>query len=415
MPNNNYRWMKYAIKLSSKANGELIRVSAVLVNNNKLVDYSFSNNENNISWAEDLIIKLNKKNIKNIENLYLTINTINNKKEFDLNKLLNKIKIENIYLGLPDPKLNVYLENDPVLKHKNIYRFTEDLQEEILKLNQDLYSNSKQNIKYCKYYYNNRISSFVKRKLKTHGIELETDEILLRRQIDKLSSYISKKYHMTTEKNYELITNILSEAFDHKYSKYNYLNDIRSINTNWSKEFKKIYTNTNNKPLNKMKILNVGVGSGKEATELFLDCNDITFVDIAPHGLENIKKSILNAKTIQERAENLSILKDNSYDLYVSLRTYNSSFFNINEAIKEAYRILKNNATIIISISNGFLDTEEKRIIPGIIIPKLNFVDLYRGLDITRDLSNILSNYNFEEIKLTPTKGEIYISAKVKK
>mgnify|MGYP000900723850 CR=1 FL=1 len=109
------------------------------------------------------------------------------------------------------------------------------------------------------------------------------------------------------------------------------------------------------------------------------------------------------------------MIEDNSYELYVSLRTYNSSFFDIKEGIKEAYRVLKNNSVAIISISNGFLNQNEKKIIPGIIIPKLGFVDLYRGIDIVKNLSNILTEYNFKDIEITPTNGEIYISAKANK
>ena len=416
MTNNNYYWMEYAIEVANTIDSESIRAAAVLVDdNNELIDYSCTDNERCISWADDLIMRLNSKHVKEIDELYLTINTINSDQEFDLNILLNKIEIKKIFLGLPDPRLDDYLENDPILINKNVYRFTEKLQEEIFNQNYNLYRDSNQNIKYNEYYYSNRISHFLKEKLDLRGIKLETDEISQQKQVEKLSSYISNKFNMPKETAYELITNILSEAFDYKYSTYNYANDIRSVNKDWSKTFNDIYNKTNNKPLSEINIVNVGVGSGTEASELFLNCDNITFVDIAPNGLKNIKRLIPKSNTIQDRAENLTILKDNSYDLYVSLRTYNSSFFDVNKAIKEAYRVLKDNSVVIISISNGFLDSKEKRIIPGIIIPKLNFVDLYRGLDMIKSLSNILLDFNFTDIELTPTNGEIYISARVKK
>lgn len=413
MKKDNYYWMQYAVKLANEINNKSIRVSAVLVNDNKLVDTSCNNGEK--SWAEDLIKKLNKKNINKIENLYLTINTLNNKKEFDLNILLNEIEIENIFLGLPDPNLEDYLKNDPILTSKNIFRFTENLQEEIFKQNYHYYNNSNQNIKYNKYFHSNRIGYFLKEKLCSYGIQLETDDIFEKYQIETLSYYISNKFNINKEKSYELIATILSEAFDFKYSDYVYSNDIRSLNPKWSKTFEEIYAKTNKKPLNEQKILNIGVGSGNEAKELFLNCNNITFMDIASNGLIKIKKLIPKSKIIKGRAEDLSMLKDDSYDLYVSLRTYNSSFFNMKEAIKEAYRVLKHNCVIIISISNGFLNSTEQKIISGIRIPKLNFVDLYRGLDIIRNLSTFLLDFNFVDIELTPTNGELYLSARVNK
>lgn len=411
---NNY-WMQYAVKLANKINTKSIRVSAVLVTNNKLVATSCYPNDMNLSWAMDLIIKLNNENIDKVENLYLTINTLNDKQDFDLNILLNKIKVNNIFLGLPDPMVNEYLNNDPILNNKNIFRFSDELQEEIFNQNYNYYKDSKQNIKYSQYYNNKRISYILKEKLELQGINIEINEILRQKQIEKLSSYISNKFNILSSNASKLITTILSEAFDDKYSNYDYSNDIRSINPDWSNNFQKIYLKHNQKPLDEIKILNIGVGSGNEAKKLFLNCNDITFVDIAPKGLKKVKEIIPKSKIIKSMAENISLLDDNSYDLYVSLRTYNSSFFDIKQAIKEAYRLLKHNSTIIISISNGFLNSQESKLIPGIIIPKLNFVDLYRGLDIVKNLSQNLKEYNFIDIELTPTSGEIYLSARVNK
>lgn len=415
MTHNDYYWMKYAIELADTIASKEIRASAIIVNNNELLEYSYTENKKNMSWATDLITKLKKRKVNRVDNLYLTINTINNDYDFDLNILLNKIEVKEIFLGLPDPRLDTYLKNDPVLINKNIHRFPDSLQEVIFKQNHNFYINSNQNIKYSEYYYSNRISRFLKEKLDSYGIRLNADEISQQKHVEKLSSYISNKFSIAKNKSYELITSALSEAFDYKYSSYSYANDIRSINKNWSKVFQEIYAKMNNKPLNKVNILNIGVGSGIEANDLFLNCDNITFVDIAPNGLKKIKNAIPTANIIKSRAENLSMLEDNSYDVYISLRTFNSSFFDVKNAIKEAYRLLKNNSVIIISISNGFLDTRNKRSIPGIIIPKLNFVDLYRGLDMIRYLSNILLDFNFKDIELTPTNGELYISAKVNK
>lgn len=73
--------------------------------------------------------------------------TTNNK--LDINSLLDKIKIKNIYLGLPDPKLTSYIPNDPIVNGINIYRYPEDLQHKILNQNEKHYLNSKQHLKNC--------------------------------------------------------------------------------------------------------------------------------------------------------------------------------------------------------------------------------------------------------------------------
>ena len=117
---------------------------------------------------------------------------------------------------------------------------------------------------------------------------------------------------------------------------------------------------------------------------------------------------------ILSSAENLSAMKDNTFDVYISLRTYNSSFFNISNALKEAKRVLKNNSYILISIANGFIDSNFE-IIPGLIIPNTEFVNIYIGLDTIRKLADELSLLGFIDIKYLPTTEEIYLFAKLKK
>ena len=107
-------------------------------------------------------------------------------------------------------------------------------------------------------------------------------------------------------------------------------------------------------------------------------------------------------------------MEDNIFDAYISLRTYNSSFFNISNALKEAERVLKNNSYILISIANGFIDSNFE-IIPGLIIPNTEFVNIYRGLDTIRKLADELSLLGFIDIKYLPTTEEIYLFAKLKK
>ena len=36
---------------------------------------------------------------------------------------------------------------------------------------------------------------------------------------------------------------------------------------------------------------------------------------------------------------------------------------------------------IIVSLANGFLCTQRDCVVPGLILPGTNFVDLYRGMD----------------------------------
>lgn len=311
-------------------------------------------------WHSSLLLKIRKYNINYAKSLYLTINTTSSNFKFDLNELLKAINIDEIFLGLPDPKLTNYNITDPYVNHKNVYRYPDNLKRKIIEQNYKHYKKSNQNINQSPYYYTKRISNLVIEKLKKKGYEISKQEINENKQINQLKRLIIKKYNLNYKNVNNLIDDILSEAFDDKYSYYNYSNDTRSINSNWKKMFNQVYNKLSKIAISNNKILNVGVGNGDEALELFQDCKNITFVDIAPNGLNQIKQNFPDSKTIISRAENLSILPNDSYDLYVSLRTYNSSFFDIGSAVSEAYRVLKNDAKIVISIANGFLCPKKK-------------------------------------------------------
>lgn len=226
---------------------------------------------------------------------------------------------------------------------------------------------------------------------------------------------IVEKYKFTIDDASKLVSLAMSEAFDEKYATYNYSDDARSLSVDWKNNFLTIYDKMLLSSMESKNILDVGVGSGNEAIALFSDCSNITFVDIAPNGLEKIKKQMPNSNIVVSRAENLTTLINNSYDIYISLRTYNSSFFNVKQAISEAYRVLKKDGIIIISIANGFLCPKDEYIIPGLIIPGTEFVDIYRGFDMIKNLSTELCNNGFEDINFFPTNIELFLTAKAKK
>ena len=377
--------MNYSINIANGSKDNNLRVGAVLVTeDNKLVCSAYTDEYSGLSWYEILLSKINKLNVNKANYLFLTVNTLFSESEFDLNKLMERIAIEEIYIGIPDPKLSDYLTNDPVSTFKNVYHYPDNFQRLILHQNLNYYENGKQNIKSNPYYSAKRISKIVMEKLQEKGIFISEEELQSNKQIEKLAQLIVEKYKFNIEDASGLVNLVISEAFDEKYATYNYLDDARSLSIDWKNNFLTIYNKLLLSSMENKDILDVGVGSGNEAIALFSGCHNITFVDVAPNGLENIKKPIPNSNIVVSRAENLATLINNSYDIYVSLRTYNSSFFNVKQAISEAYRVLKNGGSIIISIANGFLCPEDQYIIPGLIIPGTEFIDIYRGFDMVK-------------------------------
>ena len=416
MDNGKLYWMNYSINIANGSEDKNLRVGAVLVTeDNKLICSAYTDECSGLSWYEILLSKIKELSVNNAYYLFLTVNTLFSKTEFELNKLMRKIAIEEIYIGVPDPNLSDYLSNDPIGTFRKIYRYPDNLQRMILQQNISYYRNGKQNIKSSPYYSAKRISNIVLEKLKGKGIFISKEELQANKQIEKLIQLIVEKYKLNIDDASKLVNLVMSEAFDEKYSTYNYSDDARSLSIDWKNNFLTIYNKLLISSLENKNILDVGVGSGNEAIALFSDCSNITFVDIAPNGLKKIKKQIPNSNIVVSRAENLVTLTNSSYDMYISLRTYNSSFFNIKQAISEAFRVLKKDGIIIISIANGFLCPEDQYIIPGLIVPGTEFVDIYRGFDMIEKLSRELCNNSFKDIQFFTTKVELFITAKAKK
>ncbi|MCC8250534.1 class I SAM-dependent methyltransferase [Saccharothrix luteola] len=410
-PNSAY-WMNYAIGLAERAPQPGRKVGVALVSeDDRLICPAFEGEERGASWYHILRRKLQELGESRAHTLYLTINTLSGDHSFDLAELLKEVRVDKIYIGLPDPALTTYLDDDPATTSREVYRFPDDLQREILKQNRRLYAVSEQSIVCNPYYFKHRIGEAVYSSLGSKGFTLSRSEVNTHRQRFALASLICKRYRVEHEVADRAVYDALSEAFDAKYGSYDYTNDARSVNPNWAEEFKSVYKSSATMPLPTANILNVGVGGGHEAETLFSDCPQITFVDIAQSGLHSAQQRVPLSRVIVSSADDLSALPEDHYDLYVSLRTYNSSFFDPARAASEAHRILKPGAAIIVSVANGFLSTErENSVVPGLILPDTDFVDLYRGLNSARSIRAELGNVGFEDIRMTATETEIYLS-----
>ena len=410
-PNSIY-WMNYVIGLAERARQPDRRVGVAFVSEvGELICSAFESEVRGVPWHRILRRKMQELGVSSAHSVYLTINTLSAGRSFELAELLGEVGSDMVYIGLPDPALTGYLDGDPLATRDQVYRFPDDLQREILEQNRHLYAVSEQSIECNPHYHTQRIGEAVFSSLDSKGFALTASEFNANRGRSALASLICKRYGVEYEGADRAVHQALSEAFDAKYGAYDYTYDARSANLNWADDFMSVYKKLSTVPLSTASILNVGVGSGHEAVTLFSDLPRITFVDIAERGLKNIRRQIPSSRTIVSSADDLSTLPEDSYDLYVSLRTYNSSFFNTTTAASEAYRVLKTGAAIIVSVANGFLHTaRENCVVPGLIIPGTDFVDLYRGVDTARLICAELGGAGFKDIRMTPTNTEIYVS-----
>jgi SAM-dependent methyltransferase len=89
---------------------------------------------------------------------------------------------------------------------------------------------------------------------------------------------------------------------------------------------------------------------------------------------------------------------------------YCTSILNSGKAISEAYRVLKPDGIIIVSISCGYID--KGKYIFGIVDSDSNFVDVnmpFRHIEIIREK---LTTLHISQIIIRTTKSEIFISGR---
>ncbi|MFF4531645.1 class I SAM-dependent methyltransferase [Streptomyces sp. NPDC001407] len=404
--------MNYAIRVAQRAPYPDRRVGVALVSgHNELICSAFEGEARGASWYRTLRSKIQELGTPSAHSAYLTINTLSADCSFELAELLKDVRIDRVYVGLPDPALTSYLDDDPVTARGHVHRFPDDLQREILEQNRDLYAASEQSIECNPHYSTHRISEAVSTGLRSMGFALSRSDVNANRGRVALASLICTRYGIGYQEADRAVGDALAEAFDAKYGTYDYAYDARAANVRWADDFMSVYRESSTRSLSAVNILNVGVGSGHEAAALFSDCPQITFADIAESGLASISGRIPSSRTVVSSAEDLSALPENSFDLYVSLRTYNSSFFDTSAAASEAHRVLRPGAAIIVSVANGFLYAQQGCVVPGLIIPGTEFVDLYRGMDTANLIGAELGGAGFKDVRMFPTSTEIYLSA----
>lgn len=120
------------------------------------------------------------------------------------------------------------------------------------------------------------------------------------------------------------------------------------------------------KKISNPKILDIGAGTGKYSIKLANDGYDVTALELVKHNLRVIEKNSKKVKTCLGNAINLSMFKDNSFDLVL---LFGPMYHLISEkdklkALNEAKRVSKMNGIIMVAyimneyaiITHGFRD-----------------------------------------------------------
>jgi SAM-dependent methyltransferase len=99
----------------------------------------------------------------------------------------------------------------------------------------------------------------------------------------------------------------------------------------------------------------VGIGNGNERPRLYERFKTLTISDVSPVSLARSQAVFPRADAHRAAAEDLAFAEGGEFDVYISLRTYQSSFFNVRHAAFEANRVLRRGGIAVISVPNVYV------------------------------------------------------------
>jgi nucleoside phosphorylase/SAM-dependent methyltransferase len=213
------------------------------------------------------------------------------------------------------------------------------------------------------------------------------------------------------KKAYDILTRVREDYFTKKYVQYDYEHDLRGLVPNWANEIKEILSRFSIQ-LNSSTVVDVGIGNGLEAPYLFTEAREIYGVDISNEMLARARKNFHKLEIYSNSAENMESIGTGSKDVYISLRTYQSTLFDIHSALREAQRVLKQRGIIIVSIANGFVKSEagQKKVIRGLLVPgSRDIVDKSAPMRLSLQIWEKLTNFGFELVGLKSESTDIYV------
>ena len=207
------------------------------------------------------------------------------------------------------------------------------------------------------------------------------------------------------------LTRARSFAYDRKYSTRKVAQDERHIDFDeWQGEFRSLIRVAGFANLRHVRAINVGIGNGTECPDFYSDFERFIGVDISLDALTRAQDHFPQMQTSHTDGEHLVDVESCSQDLYISLRTYQSTLFDIEKALFETYRVLRSGGVAIISVSNAHRINEN--VVPGILRSSGREVDLDLPYDIANRIRASLTRLDFTNIGIRTGTYEVYAYGK---
>jgi SAM-dependent methyltransferase len=154
----------------------------------------------------------------------------------------------------------------------------------------------------------------------------------------------------------EELSRARASVYDAKYADRPVQDDERFMDFEaWQLELESIVSRLGLHRPDGARALVVGIGNGNERPRLYERFGSLTLSDVSPASLERCRTYFPRANTERAAAEDLAFAKSGAFDVYISLRTFQSSFFNVRHAAFEANRVLRRGGIAIVSVPNVYV------------------------------------------------------------
>lgn len=316
-----------------------------------------------------------------------------------------------VYLGMLDPNPVICGRGETFLRSNlRLERFPHELVREIADLNEEFSAPMRAELlPDSSIYVQRQVSTLMVEYLQRKGLAVDRLPSEWDVVVDDLVNYCSSAER--TSRGLEpayLVREARRVAFDKKYADYDYSRDARGLTDYWPEEVRSVLDVLKVGDLANYSVLDVGIGNGLEGELLLAECGSLTTVDAGPKSVALARRRLPHAQSLVGEAESLDAIPTGSQDIYLSFRTYQSSYFDVGKAVREAYRVTRPGGLVLISVANGYLG-EDSVLVPGLVWPNTARVDRDRPYVVVDDIRKRLTLLAFQEVGVRTGFGEVYV------
>jgi len=320
--------------------------------------------------------------------------------------------IRRVHIGMLDPNPQILGRGETDLRWKRIdvERFPNELIRELEELNDEFVKVHREaHLPTASLYVTTQICDIILQELQREGLDVKELPYDWDVSIEDLVHYCRFYYSDSIPWDLDdMLHRVRGLAFDRKYVDYTYEKDARGLIPEWRDDFLSIVVRMGLGSLNDYRIINVGIGNGTEGDGLLDEIAELTLVDVGPLSLVAARAKLPRARTFVADGERLAPIRTSSQDVYMSLRTYQSSYFDVVNGVREAYRVLRPGGLFVVSVANAFVGDEDA-IVSGLVIPHTSIVDRDRPFEVAEKIRRQLTIMRFEDVGFHSGLTEIYV------